>query len=389
MRPIVLVHGYSTEGKDSSVEEIYGTLPADLRHLFGPDVIQEINLARWISLSDGTSLDDVSFALERALRSPAHVHLLETRFHTVIHSTGALVVRNWMRLFPRRPSPIENLVHLAGANFGSGLVHVAQGELARWTRVLQGVDRGLRVLNELELGAWKTLDLHLHFLQDHSRIYEDYRVQEFCAIGSQTLGFLRVVPIRYVKEDSADCTVRTSAGNLNFNYVTVEPKPEALDLSVSQVRERIQRRLDDQRIPMELYRFGLSRLASTRREIPFAVLYETAHIGSDLGIVKGAKTREQVLPLVQEALDTPYDENAYRQVAVNWAQVTRRTQARAGKLTRNPIDWNIHRQYEGHSQLIFRVRDQYGLDVEHCDITFKSNRQKQRTRLEKMIEDRH
>ena len=71
--------------------------------------------------------------------------LLQSGFHVVIHSTGALVVRNWIRLFRRRPSPIANLVHLAGANFGSGLAHLGQGQAARWGRLIfQGVGRGAR-----------------------------------------------------------------------------------------------------------------------------------------------------------------------------------------------------------------------------------------------------
>ena len=65
MDPILLIHGYSTEGKDSTPRQIYGTLPAELRKRFGRGVIREINLSRWISLSDGVSLDDVSFAMDR------------------------------------------------------------------------------------------------------------------------------------------------------------------------------------------------------------------------------------------------------------------------------------------------------------------------------------
>ncbi len=150
MKPIVLIHGYSTEGRDTSAQTIYGNLPADLRKQFGTSKVVEIDLGRWISLNDGISIDDISFALERALTASRYKHLLESGFHVVIHSTGALVIRNWIRLFDRKPSPIYNLVHLAGANFGSGLAHIGQGQLARWGRIVQGVERGVRVLEELE-----------------------------------------------------------------------------------------------------------------------------------------------------------------------------------------------------------------------------------------------
>jgi len=96
MKPILFIHGYSSEGHGNTVEEIYGTLPDDLRRAFGNKKVLDLNLSRWISLSDGVNLDDVSLAMDRALRS-RHKALLRDGFHVVIHSTGALVVRNWIR----------------------------------------------------------------------------------------------------------------------------------------------------------------------------------------------------------------------------------------------------------------------------------------------------
>ena len=69
MDPILLIHGYSSEGEDNTVKQIYGSMPSDLRRLFGRGAVREINLSRWISLSDGVSLDDVSFAMDRALKA--------------------------------------------------------------------------------------------------------------------------------------------------------------------------------------------------------------------------------------------------------------------------------------------------------------------------------
>ncbi len=390
MKPIVLIHGYSSEGKSNSAADIYGTLPADLRREFGANQVLDVNLSRWISLSDGVALDDVSFAMERALNSPKFRHLLRGGFNVVIHSTGALVVRNWLRLFPRKPSPVACLVHLAGANFGSGLAHVGRGTLVRWSRqIFQGVDPGARVLDELEFGASKTLDLHLHFLQPGHRLAEDYGVREFCLIGSQTLNGLRFVPIRYVKEDSADNTVRTSACNLNFNHVTVKPTAAARQLSAARVDHHVASRLAGEPISRECYDFDLSALADERPAIPFAVLYETAHFGAELGIVHGSKTRRKVLPLLVDALSAPDTGTSQAELAARWHKVTARTLQRAGRLKGRLTDWNRRAQYEGHSQLIFRLRDQYGADVAEHDITFKSGGGRGRERLEWMIEDKH
>ncbi len=183
MLPIVLIHGYSSEGKNTKVEDIYGNLPDDLRDAFGDGSVVEIDLARWVSLNDGIAIDDVSFALNRALTSNRYRRLLNSGFHVAIHSTGALVVRNWIRLFSPKPSPIANLVHLAGANFGSGLAHIGRGQLARWGRLIfQGVGRGMRVLNELEFGSTKTLDMHHHFLTPGNDMFDDYQVQEASSV---------------------------------------------------------------------------------------------------------------------------------------------------------------------------------------------------------------
>lgn len=390
MLPILLIHGYSSEGKDTKAAEIYGTLPADLAAEFGERAVVEIDLSRWISLQDGVALDDVSFALQRALQSRRYKHLLRDGFHAVIHSTGALVIRNWLRLYSPKPSPLGNLVHLAGANFGSGLAHIGRGQLARWTRQLKGVGRGVRVLNELEFGANKTLDLHLSFLQDGEDLYEDYQVQEFCLIGSQTLPFLRVVPIRYVKEDSSDSTVRTSAGNLGYNYVRITPKDEAYALTAGTIESLHEQRRENDDLAHHMYRYDLSGLAARRRAVPFGVLYETAHFGDDIGILTGTKNRRTVVPQLKRMLRAPYDEDRYGAFVPALEKLTQSTQARIARSRRRITDWNPHQQYEAHAQVIFRIRDQFGVDVDAHDITIKSRRgRRDQHRLEKMIENTH
>ena len=390
MLPILLVHGYSSDGKDNTAKQIYGSLPAELRKQFGRNAVREINLSRWISLSDGITLDDVSFAMERALRNE-HADLLENGFHVVIHSTGALVVRNWIRLFSARPSPIVNFVHLAGANFGSGLAHIGQGQLSRWGRLIfQGTGRGTHILEELEFGSWKTIDLHRHFLAAGNDMYHDYAVQEFCLIGSQTLGLLRPVPIRYVKEDSSDNTVRTSAGNLNFNYLPVTPKPRAFRLTVRSLRQLIKKRLNDEQFNDTCYGYATDWLAENRMPVPFAVVFETAHYGDDIGIVSGKKNRAAVMPLIKAALSTKPTEAAYRKTGERFAKAMAQTFERAAKLKSNLLEWDKQSQYEGHAQLVFRLRDQHGNAVEHFDINLRSvPSRSDQPRLERMIEDHH
>ena len=186
MKPIVLIHGYSSESPTPdpiSIANIYGTLPQRLRASYE---VVEVDLSRYVSLNDSVSVADIARGLNRALLEQ-HPTLLESGFNVVIHSTGALVIRTWIKLFSPKPSPIRNLVYLAGANFGSGWASIGQGQVARWGRFVfeRGSQRGVKVLQSLELGSSPTIDLHLSFTRGDSRMVEDYKVQEFVIIGTQ------------------------------------------------------------------------------------------------------------------------------------------------------------------------------------------------------------
>src|SRR5882724_4424876 len=216
MEPIVLIHGYSAESKGDTpadIASIYGHLPDSLRQMYGASVVA-INLSRYITLEDGMAIDDTSRALDRAFKTD-HPKLLAGKFNVLIHSTGALVIRNWIRRFNRRPSPVGNLIYLAGANFGSGWAHIGKGQLAKWGRMVfeDGSERGMQVLDALELGSDWTLDLHLHFIQPGNSMYADYGVRESVIIGTQADVKWFEAPIRYAKEDGSDGVIRASASN--------------------------------------------------------------------------------------------------------------------------------------------------------------------------------
>ncbi|MGE4489638.1 MAG: hypothetical protein AB7E95_08855 [Kiritimatiellales bacterium] len=387
MKPILLIHGYSSEGKETPVAKIYGTLPDELRKTLGTENVKELDLSRWISLSDGISLDDVSLAMDRALNTE-YPELLNSGFHVIIHSTGALVARNWIKKFSPKPSPVNTLIHLAGANFGSGLAHIGKGQMARWGRFLTiGTGSGFRILNELEFGSWKTLDLHLHFLNEGTRMLQDYQVQEYCMIGSQVPELFRFAPIRYVKEDSSDCTVRTSAGNLNFNYVRIVPNPKSL--TDNQLKRLVSRRLNGKPVSGNQYQIETISVAGEkdRPGIPFAIPYEIAHSGDEIGIVSGEKNRRDIQALIKIALNTPRDPAAYAKAEKKFSETRKATFQKAAKLKSRLTEWNPQSQYEGHAQIIFRIRDQDGLPVEHFDVFLHSETAE--NSLGAMIEDKH
>ncbi len=88
MKPVVLIHGYSSESPTSdptSIANIYGDLPRRLRENFN---VVEVDLSRYISLNDSVRSPTLPGPLLEQ-----HPDLLRDGFHVVIHSTGALVIR--------------------------------------------------------------------------------------------------------------------------------------------------------------------------------------------------------------------------------------------------------------------------------------------------------
>lgn len=413
MEPIVLIHGYSSESGETpaAIQAVYGSLAGDLQQRLPGPPVASINVSRYVSLDDSVDVDDLSLALDRALRAhPGKLLDADRGFNAIVHSTGALVVRNWVRRFSPKKSPLKRIVHLAGANFGSGWGHIGETQLVKWGRYAlhAGEERGLAVLQALELGSGWTLDLHHHFLTPGNDMLEDYGVMEFNLIGSQVPASWMVVPVRYGKEDGSDGVVRVCGTNLNFNYLRVGArKPhrtnwaeaEAFAQSATltafaqatapmdepfggyyQVEE-------DNRPQGARAETSVGSVLKTRARVPLAIAYECAHSSDDVGIVYGSRTRDEVLPLVQSALEcsTPAD---YKACVDTFDQATASTYERVlkarhqrsitetlgtliggglGSLFDNPRG-----QYDKHAQLIVRVSDQNGRPVPDFSIHFNS-----------------
>lgn len=384
MNPILLIHGYSAESRRSgakAVTQIYGALPGALRGAYGKTRLRELDVSRYVTLEDELHLDDLARALDRALQEQAP-ELLDGRFDVIIHSTGALVVRNWLRLFSSRPSPIERLIYLAGAHFGSGWAHVGRGQLAKWGRLVfqGGSERGLQVLDALELGSSETLDLHRHFLAPDRDLYRRYRVREFAIIGSQVLDSWLPVPVRYAKEDGSDGVVRVAAANPNWNYVAITPTARARQLPWDEIAASctiVGRDPDARRDePAEHYRVSTKSLADDRDfAVPLAIPYQCAHSGKDRGVMAGKGVRNELLGLLDTALKTRTAAQ-YRRAAESFQARTEATLRRVAEKLEPRVVQGLRNdprsQYDAHAQLIFRVRDQDGRPVEHFDVYFHS-----------------
>ena len=377
MDPILLIHGYGSEDgsaarRDSAVK-IYGDLPRWLRGEFSEGSVFEIDLSRYISLEDGIDIDDVAQAMDNALHGEV-AHLLKRQFHVIIHSTGALVVRDWLRLFGGPKPPIRNLIYLAGANFGSGWAHMGQNRIARWGReVFTGSEAGVKILEALELGSSKTLDLHLHFLEPGQTMPE-LGVREFVIIGSQASARWFEFPIPYAKEDGSDGVIRVSASNLNFVHARYEANETGRQVSTAQIlRDRSLKRLPASADYYTRVDLSIPGIAG-REEIPFAIPYDTAHSGNEYGIVSGSKSRDGVRKLIKRALETG-TQNQWSATRSFFDTVTDETydtarKASLGGLFGDLKGWSRQRQYDQHAQVVVRLFDQHQRPVLDYDIYF-------------------
>ena len=316
MEPIVLIHGYSSESRDSdktSITNIYGQLAQDLGT---PAGVVTINVSRYITLDDSVSVDDITLAFDRVLKAQ-YPQLLDSGFNVIVHSTGALVIRNWMRRCSAQPSPVKRIIHLAGANLGSGWAHIGESMLVKWLRFIgqEGAERGLAVLDALELGSGWTLDLHRHFLQKGQQMLDDYQTMEFNIIGSQVPAKWFLVPFRYGKEDGSDGVVRVAASNLNFHYLALGPTQASRDVNwkeasafARKTTARSARSQTAQNFDVNGFGGGHYELKDDCRPqtssatgpqtrlrpvVPLAIPYQCAHSSDDMGIVSGHENAQR------------------------------------------------------------------------------------------------
>ncbi len=229
-RPIVLVHGYSDQGP--SFRRWSDVLTAR-----GFDATT-IHLGSYVSLSNEISVKDIAEGFDRALReSPLRDG---QPFDAIVHSTGMLVVREWLagtigtidrpELARDRQARLKHLIGLAPATFGSPMAHKGRSWLGAMFKGGKEpgpdfMEAGDIVLAALELGSSYTWDLaHRDFLTDPP-IYGRGATTPypFIFVGLEDYGWLK----RAVTEPGSDGTVRWSGVGFNSRKIridlTVEP----------------------------------------------------------------------------------------------------------------------------------------------------------------------
>jgi hypothetical protein len=162
----LLIHGYSAEGKD--LKPWRDALAAAQI----PTV--SIEIGNYVTLNNEVTIKDLGEALDRAIRHTAFSSGTtgdDWTFDAIVHSTGMLVIRQWLtsdpydRADPRsRVRRLKHLVGLAPATFGSPQAKKGRswlGALIKGNRHLgpDFLNAGDRVLDGLELASSYTWDL--------------------------------------------------------------------------------------------------------------------------------------------------------------------------------------------------------------------------------------
>jgi hypothetical protein len=221
-RPLVLIHGYSAQGKD--FENVKQALVQ--RGIESKD----IDICNYISLNNEITITDIAEGLDRAFRSHDVLRSETQEFDAIVHSTGMLVLRAWLAnagppAGNARLKRLKHLVGLAPATWGSPQAHKGRtwmGAMVKGDKHLgpDFMNAGDRVLEGLELGSQFTWDLaHLDLLGP-SPFYDKGPNTPYVAvfIGNSPYDGLASV----ANDPGTDGTVRWSGCSLNTRKITMD-----------------------------------------------------------------------------------------------------------------------------------------------------------------------
>lgn len=223
-KPLIILHGWS----DTSIS--FRPLAAWLQGQ-GFKVV-DVWLGDYISMHDKVTLEDLGFAFQRALAASG-IAQKRYSFDLVIHSTGALVAREYLRQVctaadgsrDAQRTPIRHLAMLAPANFGSPLAGLGKSVIGRilkgwrWDDLKHMGESGQRVLEALELASPYSWRLALDDLFDPAfPVLSPKNTLTTVLVGSASYGGIREI----AHEPGSDGTVRVATANLNAHYLAVD-----------------------------------------------------------------------------------------------------------------------------------------------------------------------
>jgi len=234
--PILILHGWSDNYE--SFLELKRWLCAQGRQ------VRDVFLGNYESMEDHVTYDDLADGLQTRFEEMATKGELPPlkpfSLDVIVHSTGGLVVRHWLHHYLKvvckgdlDRCPIQRLIMLAPANFGSRLAEQGNSGLGKIFKggLKHGFETGKLILQGLELGSpvtWRIAEQDLFLANKLYRCSKDRGPFVFVFSGTGTYGDLKGFVAPGANEDGSDGTVRAAAASLNSIKLVLDcSKPAA------------------------------------------------------------------------------------------------------------------------------------------------------------------
>lgn len=242
----LLIHGYSATGAEfQNWKSALVTAGID---------VATIEIGNYITLNNEITIKDLGEAFDRALRLTkwsAGSKDDSWTFDAIVHSTGMLVVRQWLTSDPfdrddprSRVRRLKHLVGLAPATFGSPQGKEGRswlGALVKGNRELgpDFMNAGDMVLDGLELGSRYTWELALKDMLCPKPLYEKGPNTPYVAVFIGNVGYSGVSAV--ANTPGSDGTVRWAGCALNSRMVELDflREPRLTDASGKPTRVKI------------------------------------------------------------------------------------------------------------------------------------------------------
>ena len=143
-KQVIIVHGWSDEWKSM---RLVGDPLADLG--------AKVFYVDYDSREDSANYQDFAEGLQRELAANKMLGDNQPPLNFITHSTGALVLRQWLCQYPADRKQVSNIVFLAPANFGSPLATVGSSLIGKIFKGQHGTEDddfevGKQILHGLE-----------------------------------------------------------------------------------------------------------------------------------------------------------------------------------------------------------------------------------------------
>jgi len=229
---VLLIHGYSADWKEF--------LPWKRVLAQAGIEAKMLNVGNYITLNNEVTIKDLGEAFDRALRLTEFADGVtgdDWTFDAVVHSTGMLVVRQWLTSDPFPPDDsrsrvrrLKHLVGLAPATFGSPQARKGRswlGALVKGNKDLgpDFLNAGDMVLDGLELASRFTWDLAHKDMICPDPFYDKNDMTPYVAVFIGNIPYSGISAL--ANSPGCDGTVRWAGCALNTRQVTLDLRRHA------------------------------------------------------------------------------------------------------------------------------------------------------------------